>query len=110
MMPSASGRAVSVPRTAFVLRSKITTEPSPSVMNPRPASGARATPWLCFCPGKSVILGVQGDVVHAAVAANVKCVFDRPGTLRGSADAKRERDECDQKASNYSPRVHESLQ
>src|ERR1035441_6791925 len=42
MMPSASGRAVSVPRTAFVLRSKITTEPSPSVMNPRPASGAVA--------------------------------------------------------------------
>ena len=59
---------------------------------------------------ESVILGVQGDVVHAAVAANVKCVFDRPGTLRGSAEAKREQYEPDQKASKYISTAHEILQ
>ena len=48
MMPSASGCAAIVPRTAFVLRSKITIAPLPSLMNPRPTSGTRATPWLCF--------------------------------------------------------------
>jgi hypothetical protein len=53
MMPSASGCAATVPSTAFVSRSKITTAPLPSLMNPRPASGTKATPWLCFWPGIS---------------------------------------------------------
>ena len=59
---------------------------------------------------ESVILGIQGDVVHAAFTADVKCLFDRPSTLRGNAGAERERDHCDQKGSRYIPRVHSILQ
>jgi Arc/MetJ family transcription regulator len=43
-----------------------------------------------------MILGVDRDVVHAALPANVKRVFDRPCALRGNAGAKRERDHRDQ--------------
>jgi len=61
-MPSASGRALSVPRTAFVLRSKITTEPSPSVMNPRPAV-CRIRVWVepenCLKAKKTAAVGLH---------------------------------------------------
>jgi hypothetical protein len=59
---------------------------------------------------ESVIFGIQGDIVHSAVTTNVKCLLDRPIALRGNAGAKRERDNCDQKANRYIPRVHSILQ
>ncbi len=59
---------------------------------------------------ESVIFSIHGDVVHAALTTNMKSFFDGPCALRGNASAKRERDHCDQKASEYIPTVHEILQ
>jgi hypothetical protein len=59
---------------------------------------------------EAVILGIQGDIVHAALAADMKGVFDSPCALRGNAGAKRERDECEQKGNRCIPRVHSILQ
>ena len=69
-------------------------------MNPSPGFRRHRNPMVVLLPGnirdrlsrigvddhrvrasrnvEPVIMGVQRDVVHAAFAANVKCVFDRP--------------------------------
>lgn len=56
-----------------------------------------------------MILGIQSDIVHATVTADVKSLFDRPGALRSNAAAKCERDHSDQKSSEYIPIAQEIL-
>jgi hypothetical protein len=58
---------------------------------------------------ETAILGIQGDVVHAALTTNMKGVFDRPGSLRGDLATKRAKNRYGQKTGKYISRKHEIL-